>query len=59
MGENDILIVTYGYKVVAVTDAETSFDQLAQDYYGDSSLSYIIATYNNLPNESSGGETNV
>ena len=59
MGENDILIVTYGYKVVAVTDAETSFDQLAQDYYGDSSLSYIIATYNNLPSESSGGETNV
>ena len=48
-GENDTLVTTYGYKVVNITDAETSWDQLAQDYYGDSSLSYIIATYNNLP----------
>ena len=60
MGEDDQLIVTYGYKIVAITDAETSFDQLAQDYYGDSSLSYIIATYNNLPNDdtSNGGTIN-
>ena len=49
--ESDQLIVTYGYKVVALTDAETSWDQLAQDYYGDSSLSYILATYNNLPTD--------
>ena len=47
--ENDSLITTYGYKVVNVTDAETSWDQIAQDYYGDSTLSYIVATYNNLP----------
>lgn len=44
--EDDQVIVTYGYKVVTVTEAETSWDQLAQDYYGDSSLSSIIATYN-------------
>lgn len=50
-GEDDQIIVTYGYKVVAITDSETSWDQLAQDYYGDSSLSYIIATYNNLPTD--------
>ena len=49
MGEDDQIIVTYGYKVISVTDAETNWDQIAQDYYGDSTLSYIIATYNNLP----------
>lgn len=48
-GEDDIVLITYGYKVVSVTDAETNWDQIAQNYYGDSSLSYIIATYNNLP----------
>lgn len=47
-GEDDTIIITYGYKVVSLTDAETSWDQLAQDYYGDSSLSYILATYNNV-----------
>lgn len=49
--ENDRLITTYGYKVVALTDAETNWDQLAQDYYGDASLSALIATYNNLPTD--------
>ena len=48
-GEDDRLIMSYGYKVISITDSETSWDQLAQDYYGDSSLSYIVATYNNLP----------
>lgn len=48
---SDELIITYGYKVVAITDAESSWDQLAQDYYGDSTLSYILATYNNLPTD--------
>ncbi len=50
-GEDDTIITTYGYKVVALTDAETSWDQLAQDYYGDSSLSNILAIYNNLPSD--------
>ena len=50
-GEDDSIIITYGYKVVSITDAETNWDQLAQNYYGDSSLSYIIATYNNLPTD--------
>ena len=45
-GQNDRVITTYGYKVVSITDAETNWDQLAQDYYGDSSLGSIIATYN-------------
>lgn len=49
--EDDTLVTTYGYKVVALTDAETSWDQLAMDYYGDPSLSSLIATYNNLPPE--------
>ena len=48
-GEDDRLVMSYGYKVISITDSETSWDQLAQDYYGDSSLSYIVATYNNLP----------
>ena len=50
-GEDDRVITTYGYKVVALSDAETSWDQLAMDYYGDSSLSNILATYNNLPTD--------
>ena len=50
-GEDDRVIITYGYKVVKITDAETNWDQLAQDYYGDSSLSSIIAMYNNLPTD--------
>ena len=50
-GEDDTVIITYGYKVVSITDAETNWDQLAQDYYGDSSLSSIIAMYNNLPTD--------
>ena len=45
-GKDDRVITTYGYKVVSITDAETSWDQLAQDYYGDPTLSPIIATYN-------------
>ena len=49
--EDDTVIITYGYKVVSITDAETNWDQLAQDYYGDSSLSSIIAMYNNLPTD--------
>ena len=48
-GEDDQIILTYGYKTIAITDAETSWDQLAMDYYGDASLSNLIATYNNLP----------
>lgn len=48
-GEDDKVITTYGYKVVALTDAETSWDQLAKDYFGDASLSVLIASYNNLP----------
>ena len=50
-GEDDRIIITYGYKVVSITDAETNWDQLAQDYYGDSSLSSIIAMYNNLSSD--------
>ena len=50
-GEDDRIIITYGYKVVSITDAETNWDQLAQDYYGDASLSSIIAMYNNLSSE--------
>lgn len=49
--EDDELVTTYGYKVVSLTDAETSWDQLAQDYYGDASLAALIATYNNLPTD--------
>lgn len=45
--ENDEIIVTYGYKVVRITDAETSWDQLAQDYYGNPDFASIIAMYNN------------
>lgn len=48
MNEDDRIVITYGYKVVSLTDAETNWDQLAEDYYGDASLSLIIATYNNL-----------
>ena len=50
-GEDDRTIITYGYKVVSITDAETNWDQIAQDYYGDSSLASIIALYNNLPTD--------
>lgn len=50
-GEDDRVITTYGYKVVALTDAETSWDQLAMDYYGDATLSNLLATYNNLPTD--------
>ena len=49
LDEDDRVITTYGYKVVSLTDAETNWDQLAKDYYGDASLSSLIATYNNLP----------
>lgn len=49
--EDDQVISTYGYKNVNITDAETSWDQIAQDYYGNSSLSVIIASYNNLPDD--------
>lgn len=51
MNEDDKIITTYGYKVVALSDAETNWDQLAQDYYGDASLSNFLATYNNLPTD--------
>ncbi|MBO7692548.1 MAG: hypothetical protein J6W16_07290 [Methanobrevibacter sp.] len=50
-GQDDQIVTTYGYKVVSLTDAESSWDQLAYDYYGDSSLSSLIATYNNLPTD--------
>ncbi len=49
--EDDRLVASYGYKVISLTDAETSWDQLANDYYGDATLSYILATYNNLPTD--------
>lgn len=49
--EDDKIILTYGYKVVTITDAETAWDQLAEDYYGDSSLSYLLATYNNMESD--------
>ena len=48
VGEDDRLIVTYGYKVIAITDAETSWDQIAKDYYGDASYSNVVATFNNI-----------
>lgn len=44
--EDDEIVIVYGYKVVAITEAETSWDQLALDFYGDSSLSYILSTVN-------------
>ena len=44
--EDDSVIVCFGFKVVSITDAETSWDQIAKDYYGDATLGYIIATYN-------------
>jgi len=50
-GEDDEAILSYGYKVVALSDAETNWDQLAQDYYGDASLSTMLAVYNNLPTD--------
>lgn len=50
-GEDDRVIITYGYKVVSLTDAETSWDQLAMDYYGDTTLSNLLATYNNIPTD--------
>ena len=50
-GEDDTIVLTYGYKNVALTDAETSWDQIAKDYYGDASYSSIIATYNNIPTD--------
>ena len=34
-----------------MTDAESNWDQLAKDYYGDASLSTLIASYNNLPTD--------
>lgn len=46
---DDEIIFTYGYKTVEINDAQTSWDQLALDYYGDASKSYIIALYNDLP----------
>ena len=49
--ENDGIAIVYGYKNVVISDAETSWDQLAKDYYGDSSLGTLIATYNNLPGD--------
>ena len=49
--EDDRVVTTYGYKVVSLTDAECNWDQLAQDYYGDASLSTLIATYNNIPSD--------
>ena len=46
--EDDTIITTYGYKNVTISDSETNWEQLANDYYGDASLGAIIATYNNL-----------
>lgn len=46
---DDGIVIVYGYKNVVITDAETNWDQLAKDYYGDPSLGTLIATYNNLP----------
>ncbi len=51
MGEDDQIVTTYGYKVISITDAETNWDQIARDYYGDASLSYVIATFNNIPTD--------
>lgn len=51
MNEDDRLVTTYGYKVVSLSDAETNWDQLANDYYGDPSLASVVATYNNLPTD--------
>lgn len=50
-GVDDEIIPTYGYKNVVIKDAETNWDQLSFDYYGDSSLGAIIATYNNMPSD--------
>ncbi|MBO4640891.1 MAG: hypothetical protein J5710_14160 [Treponema sp.] len=49
--EDDKIVITYGYKNVIITDAETNWDQLAMDYYGDPSLGTLIATYNNLSSD--------
>ena len=49
--ENDRIVITYGYKNIVITDAETKWDQLAMDYYGDPTLGTLIATYNNLSSE--------
>lgn len=46
---DDEIVFTYGYKTVEINDSQTSWDQLALDYYGDSSKSYFIALYNDLP----------
>ncbi|MCR4900249.1 MAG: hypothetical protein K5907_05475 [Treponema sp.] len=46
-GVDDKIVPTYGYKVISITDAETNWDQLAYDYYGDPSLACVIAMYNN------------
>ena len=45
---DDKIVITYGYKNIIITDAETNWDQLAMDYYGEPSLGTLIATYNNL-----------
>lgn len=44
--EDDEVIVVYGYKVVTITDAQTTWDKLALDYYGDASLGYILSSVN-------------
>lgn len=51
--EDDQIITTYGYKNIFITDSETNWDQLAEDYYGDASLAAIIATFNNLDTNAS------
>ncbi|MBO7517543.1 MAG: hypothetical protein J6T31_00360, partial [Methanobrevibacter sp.] len=45
--EDDIIVNSFGFKVVTITDAETSWDQIAENYYGDASLASLIATANN------------
>ena len=44
---SDLLLHTYGYKLITVTDSETIWDQLSHDYYGDPTLASLIAIYNN------------
>lgn len=57
--EDDMIINSFGFKVVTISDAETSWDQIAENYYGDASLASLIATANNstVENELMAGQS--
>lgn len=54
--EDDKAIICYGYTQKRVTDSDT-WDSLAYNYYGDSSLGSLIAVYNNEDDILSPGKT--